>query len=93
MVFDSKIDGSKDTTLSLLPSDGDPEKGLRFELRWTRIEKRFGIRKDQIAALLPPGSKISGMEWHKGEVFDGNFKTISEAEKFIDGLQKLSKKS
>lgn len=80
----------KNVFFNLIPTQSDASQGLKFQIYLWRIARYFNTQEQIIEGLLPKNAT----EWHYSGVLDpewsgkeGFFKTIKEAEDFIEGLK------
>lgn len=88
--------GQWNVIFSLIPTDSNPEDGLKFQIYLSRIARFLKTSESEIITLLPEDRH----EWSFGETVDkdwtgveGHFSSIKEAETFVAGITELKKRS
>ncbi|BAY39674.1 hypothetical protein NIES2111_40510 [Nostoc sp. NIES-2111] len=81
------------TIFTLIPVEGNANKGLKFRIYTTRFAECFGMRIEEITNLLP----VSKYAWenYPGAPLDwcgyeGFFSNLEEVDKFLTGLHKIT---
>lgn len=93
IAFSGNLDSRQKAIFGLIPTESNPEDGLKFRIYSQRFQKYFNTDGNNVLALLPENHA----EWkyypsadqdYSG--FEGFFKDMDEVNRFIDGLNKLA---
>lgn len=88
------INGSLNTIFSLVPPKSDPQEGLHFQVYLKRLMGYSGLDRERVIEILP--AKKEDWIYYEGAGEDysgyaGYFSDLKEVEKFLAGLQHVTK--
>ena len=94
IAFQARRDNRINVIFSLVPTESDPEGGLKFQVYAGRFAGHFGCLKDEVSELLPEDhheweyqKDNSEDGWYSG--FEGFFKNEQEVRTFLSKLDKM----
>jgi hypothetical protein len=92
--FKGKIESSNKAIFNLVPERSDTEQGLYFQIYLMKFAEYTGLDKATVLSLLPPNKK--NWSYYEGadeaySGYEGFFTNDVEIEKFLSGLQNISK--
>jgi hypothetical protein len=90
--FSANLDGSRKTVFSLIPSESNAEKGLRFQIYTSIFAGAFNLSEGELRDLLPRDAE-AWEPWAGASGFSGYFRDVSEIDKLINGFSNSKRKA
>ncbi len=91
LAFVGIIEGSRNTILTLVPSESDISKGLHFKVYIDRLAVYLGVDRQRLISMLPMG--LTDYKPWKGAppMLSGFFTNNDEVDRFLAGVTELKK--